>query len=107
MHGKQSVLEKMDGFLFAGLRQQMQAGRYHSLVAATVPDCLDVTAHTEDGVVMAVQHRHLPVAAVQFHPESILSLDDNAGLKLIHNVLHVMCETYGHQQEAKDVVNAK
>ncbi|MES2626811.1 MAG: anthranilate synthase component I [Pseudomonadota bacterium] len=90
MHGKQSLLKNPQGFLFAGLGEQVQVGRYHSLVATTVPDALDVVANTEDGIVMAVQHKTLPVAAVQFHPESILSLADDAGLRIVRNVLQYM-----------------
>src|SRR5690606_13961625 len=69
MHGKRSLLAAADGFMFTGLEQPLSVGRYHSLVAATLPDCLRVCARSEDGQVMAVEHRTLPVAAVQFHPE--------------------------------------
>jgi anthranilate synthase len=87
MHGKASTLMEAHGFMFEGLQGPLQVGRYHSLVAARVPDCLEVCAQTEDGQVMAVQHRQLPVAAVQFHPESILTLRGDQGRKLISNVL--------------------
>ena len=64
-------------------------GRYHSLFARkeTFPACLEVTAESEDGVIMGVRHRELPIEAVQFHPESILTLDANCGLRLIENVV--------------------
>ena len=59
--------------LFAGLPESFEAGRYHSLAATRVPDALEVSAITEDGEVMAVRHRELPVDGVQFHPESVLT----------------------------------
>ena len=68
------------------------AARYHSLFAVqeTLPAVLRVTAASEDGVVMAVEHSNLPIAAVQFHPESILTLQEDLGLRLIHNVVAVL-----------------
>jgi anthranilate synthase len=56
-------------------------------VADSVPDCLQVTALSADGCVMAVTHESLPISAVQFHPESILSMDDDSGVKIIGNVI--------------------
>ena len=76
MHGKQSVATlDQDSRLFAGMERQITVARYHSLAADpdTLPDCLQVTATTEDGEVMAVQHREYPVYGVQFHPESVLT----------------------------------
>jgi anthranilate synthase len=73
--------------LFAGLEQKFTAGRYHSLRATEVPECLKVSARTDDGVVMAVEHTELPICAVQFHPESIMSLEKNSGHQLIANVV--------------------
>ncbi|MFM8310891.1 MAG: anthranilate synthase component II, partial [Ilumatobacteraceae bacterium] len=75
MHGKTSPIEHAGAGVFAGLPSPLTATRYHSLVidAATMPDCLEVTAHTADGIVMGVRHRTLPVEGVQFHPESILT----------------------------------
>ena len=89
MHGKPSAIRWRGGRLLAGLPDRFEAGRYHSLVAdrAHLPDCLDVTADTEDGVVMAIEHRSLPIAAVQFHPESILTLGGEVGRRLIHQVV--------------------
>jgi len=89
MHGKPSPVVARPGRLFAGLPLSFQAGRYHSLHAkiGEVPAALDVTAQTEDGVVMAVEHRTLPLSAVQFHPESILTSEGDLGLSLIGNVL--------------------
>jgi anthranilate synthase len=87
VHGKASVVNVSGGRLLAGLPRRFTAGRYHSLYAAEVPDCLEVTASAEDGVVMAVEHRELPIAAVQFHPESILSMRDAIGSLVIAAVL--------------------
>ena len=89
MHGKASRIAVRGGRLFAGLPDAFTAGRYHSLFAIpeTLPASLQVTAQSEDGVVMAVEHATLPVAAVQFHPESIMSLGDEIGLRLLRNVV--------------------
>ena len=89
-HGKPSAIRVLGGRLLDGLPAEFRAGRYHSLFArrAEVPDELEVTAVSlDDDIVMAVEHRELPVAAVQFHPESIMSLDDAVGLALIHNAV--------------------
>jgi anthranilate synthase len=74
--------------VFEGLPAKFQVGRYHSLFARreTFPGCLDVTAESEDGIIMAVRHKDLPVEAVQFHPESILTAEGDYGLKLMQNV---------------------
>lgn len=87
VHGKASVITSARGRLFEGVPLPLTVGRYHSLVADTVPDCLRITARMEDGAVMAVEHRDLPVSAVQFHPESILSLGDESGAKIVSNVV--------------------
>lgn len=76
MHGKQSVATlDTDSKLFWGMERQVAVARYHSLAAApdTMPDCLRVTAVTQDGEIMAVEHREYPVYGVQFHPESVLT----------------------------------
>jgi anthranilate synthase len=89
VHGKPSRIHVTGGSIFDGLPQDFRAGRYHSLYALreTLPSDLIVTAESEDGVVMAIEHRTLPLAAVQFHPESILTLDDDVGLRLLRNVV--------------------
>lgn len=91
-HGKPSCVVIDGGELFSGLSSPITVGRYHSLYAlpGRLPAVLRVTARTEDGVIMAVEHVHLPMAAVQFHPESIMSLEGNAGMRLIHNVVSVL-----------------
>lgn len=87
-HGKSSSISVYrKGTMWDNLPDAFNVGRYHSLYALEVPECLDVTARSADGVVMAIQHKQLPICAVQFHPESIMTLQDNAGLKLIVNVI--------------------
>ncbi|MDR0489612.1 MAG: aminodeoxychorismate/anthranilate synthase component II [Propionibacteriaceae bacterium] len=76
MHGKSSLISILgDSPLFAGLDSEVQVGRYHSLAAdpSTIPDVLQVTAISDDGEIQAVEHHHLPVFGVQFHPESVLT----------------------------------
>ena len=73
--------------LFKGIEAKFTAGRYHSLIAARVPDCLRITACTQDDIVMAVEHKELPISAVQFHPESIMSLERRTGHQLVANVV--------------------
>ncbi|WP_346898307.1 anthranilate synthase [uncultured Roseibium sp.] len=90
MHGKPSPITiSGNSLLFEGLQAPVIVGRYHSLFAKrdTLPADMRVTAETEDGVVMAIEHDHEPIAAVQFHPESIMSLDQDAGHKIIENVV--------------------
>lgn len=89
MHGKPSMVVHRNKGIFEGLPERFKVGRYHSLFARkeTFPDCLEVTAESEDGIIMGIRHRTLPIEAVQFHPESILTLDGNCGLKLIENVV--------------------
>jgi anthranilate synthase component 2 len=73
MHGKTSAVWHDDSELFSGLPQPFEAMRYHSLVAdpSSVPPCLEVTARTQDGVIMGIRHRTYPIYGIQFHPESI------------------------------------
>jgi anthranilate synthase len=89
MHGKPSRIRVLGGDLFEGLPAEFTAGRYHSLFAipGKLPAQLRATAESEDGVIMAVEHVERPLAAVQFHPESILSLDQELGIRLIRNVV--------------------
>jgi anthranilate synthase component 2 len=85
-HGKTSPIYHRDTGVFAGLAQPFDATRYHSLVIdrATCPPDLEITAWTEDGLIMGVRHRHLPIEGVQFHPESILT---DGGHALLANFL--------------------
>ncbi len=86
MHGKVDGMHHDSDPMFAGLPSPFDATRYHSLVVArdTIPDTLAVTAWTEDGLVMGLRHRTLPIAGVQFHPESIAS---PAGARIMANFL--------------------
>jgi anthranilate synthase len=92
MHGKPSLVRHRGLGVFAGLPDEFRVGRYHSLYAipGKLPSCLEVTAESEDGVIMGVRHRDLPMEAVQFHPESILTLEGNCGLKLMENVVKIL-----------------
>ncbi len=85
LHGKTSLVHHDGEGIFAGLPQDFSAGRYHSLAAARVPGCLAVSATSDDGEVMGVRHRELPVDGVQFHPESVLTLP--VGRDLLQNFL--------------------
>jgi len=87
MHGKMSIA-KLDtnSKLFKGMKDEIEVARYHSLaaVAETIPDCLRIIAQTDEGDVMAVEHKEFPVYGVQFHPESILTPD---GMTILNNFL--------------------
>jgi anthranilate synthase len=91
MHGKPSMVRHRGIGIFEGLPDQFLVGRYHSLFARreTLPACLEVTAETEDGVIMGIRHRELPIEAVQFHPESILTAEGDHGLKLMENAVRL------------------
>jgi anthranilate synthase component 2 len=86
MHGKLSAVEHQGRGILEGLPSPFAATRYHSLVAdpASLPACLEVTARTTDGVIMAIEHRELPISGVQFHPESI---ETEHGHQLLRNFL--------------------
>jgi len=77
-HGKTSPIIHDGRGLFAGLSNPFTATRYHSLASVELPEVLEVTAHSEDGVVQAIRHRELPIAGVQFHPESIMTTEGKA-----------------------------
>ena len=86
MHGKTSLVHHVGVGVFEGLPDPFEATRYHSLVVdrASVPACLEITAETDDGIVMGLRHRELGVEGVQFHPESILT---SGGHDLVRNFL--------------------
>jgi anthranilate synthase len=90
VHGKPSRIRvSSNGVIFSGLASEVTVGRYHSIFAdyATLPQEFRVTAETDDGVVMAIEHQSEPVVAVQFHPESIMTLGQDAGMRIIENVV--------------------
>ncbi len=86
MHGKTSLIHHTNSGVFKDLPNPYTATRYHSLVIerATIPDCLEITAWTEDGEIMGVKHKTLPIEGVQFHPESVLTEHGHA---LLNNFL--------------------
>lgn len=86
MHGKTSPIFHDGRTIFAGLKNPFTATRYHSLIVReeSLPDCLEITARSDQGEVMAIRHRKLPVEGVQFHPESIFTEE---GKKLLANFL--------------------
>jgi anthranilate synthase/aminodeoxychorismate synthase-like glutamine amidotransferase len=86
MHGKTSPMHHDGLGVFAGLPNPFDGMRYHSLVIEekTLPDCLIITARTDEGELMAVRHKTLPIEGVQFHPESIMT---PAGIRLLHNFM--------------------
>ncbi len=88
MHGKTSMIYHEGKSVFKGLDNPFEATRYHSLIVKkeTLPDCLEVTAWTDDGVIMGLKHKELNVHGVQFHPESILT---NSGKQLLKNFLEI------------------
>jgi len=89
MHGKPSIVRITGGRLLRGLPSEITVGRYHSLCAQrrTLPPELAITAETADGVIMAIEHTRLPIAAVQFHPESVMTLQDEVGMPIMAAVL--------------------
>jgi len=87
VHGKMGMMHHKGKGVFAGLPSPFAATRYHSLIVdrATLPDCLEITAELEDGTIMGLQHRDLPLHGVQFHPESIRS---DHGHQMLQNFLN-------------------
>jgi anthranilate synthase component II len=83
VHGKSSLLEHNGEGIFAGLDNPLRVGRYHSLVAYDVPDCMEATARAQ-GLVMAARHREIALSGVQFHPESVLT---PAGGRMLENLM--------------------
>ncbi|MCL7749246.1 aminodeoxychorismate/anthranilate synthase component II [Halalkalibacter alkaliphilus] len=93
MHGKTSDITHNNETIFKGLPSPLTATRYHSLIVKkeTLPDCFVITAETDEGEIMAIRHRDLPIEGVQFHPESIMTAE---GKQLLRNFL----ETYGKEK---------
>jgi len=86
MHGKTSLIHHDGKTVYAGLPNPFEATRYHSLIIEreSIPACLEISVHTEDGTIMGVRHREHPVEGIQFHPESILT---EVGMDLLRNFL--------------------
>ncbi|HEY9039691.1 MAG TPA: aminodeoxychorismate/anthranilate synthase component II [Roseovarius sp.] len=91
VHGKMGQMHHEGKGVFAGLPSPFEATRYHSLVVErdSLPDCLEVTAHLEDGTIMGLRHRELSIEGVQFHPESIASQHGHALLKNFLNMMKI------------------
>ncbi len=99
-HGKASEVQHRSTPLFEGVPERFEAGRYHSLYlrAESIPDCLEVTAHTirrdeaggEEVIPMAIEHKSLPIASVQFHPESLMTLKKLTGHAILKNALEIL-----------------
>ncbi len=89
VHGKMGIMHHTNKGLFEGLPTPFEATRYHSLIVEreTLPECLEITAELEDGTIMGLQHKELPIHGVQFHPESIASQHGHA---MLQNFLNVM-----------------
>jgi anthranilate synthase/aminodeoxychorismate synthase-like glutamine amidotransferase len=87
-HGKSSRVHHDAKSIFAGVAQDFAAGRYHSLIVgqAGLPECLEISARTDDGIIMGLRHRSLKIEGVQFHPESIMTAE---GKKLLANFLRL------------------
>jgi anthranilate synthase/aminodeoxychorismate synthase-like glutamine amidotransferase len=96
VHGKPSRVTHNGKDLFAGVENPLQAGRYHSLCALKLPECLESTAEFE-GINMGIKHKNLPIFGVQFHPESILT---PAGGRIIENILTIAVE-YREKRKAQ------
>ena len=88
MHGKSCMISHNGSALFSDLSNPFEAGRYHSLVVerCSLPECLEITAESDDGEIMALRHREFPVHGVQFHPESVLTRD---GRKILARFLAI------------------
>jgi anthranilate synthase len=95
MHGKPSRIRVLEaGLVFEGLGREVTVGRYHSIFAdpSTLPRDFMITAESEDGTIMGIEHTKEPVAAVQFHPESIMTLGGDAGMRMIENVVEKLAK---------------
>jgi para-aminobenzoate synthetase component 2 len=92
MHGKSCMITHNGSALFSGLLNPFEAGRYHSLIVerSSFPACLEITAESDDGEIMALRHREFPVQGVQFHPESVLTPD---GRKILAQFLALETKT--------------
>jgi len=97
MHGKISMVEHDGKGIFKGISSPLKSVRYHSLALAeeSIPDCLEITARAEDGEIMGVRHRSMPIESVQYHPESILSA---SGKRQLANFLEIAAKF--HRGEA-------
>ncbi len=87
VHGKAVRIEHDGRGIFNGLEQGCEVARYHSWAGDTIPSEFEVSARSADGVVMAIRHKDLPIEGIQFHPESVLSMKNQAGMRMLRNVV--------------------
>jgi anthranilate synthase/phosphoribosyltransferase len=87
VHGKAVPIEHDGRGVFTHIEQQVEVARYHSWAADIIPSDLEVTSRSGDGVVMGVRHKKLPIEGIQFHPESVLTMKNNAGMRMLKNVV--------------------
>jgi carbamoylphosphate synthase small subunit len=87
MHGKAVELQHDGKGVFWGLEQDIEVARYHSWAVAKVPGVMKASAYSRDGVVMGIRHQRLPIEGVQFHPESVLTMRNNVGIRMIQNIV--------------------
>ncbi len=86
-HGKANKIINDQKTIYTGLDSVIEIARYHSLAAEVVPNSFEISAHSQDGTVMSIRHKLLPIEAVQFHPESVLSMRDEVGMRMLKNVI--------------------
>jgi anthranilate synthase/phosphoribosyltransferase len=87
VHGKSVPIQHDGRGIFTGLEQDCKVARYHSWAGHTIPSDLEVSARSQDGAVMAVRHKRLPIEGIQFHPESVLSMQNSTGMRMLRNVI--------------------
>lgn len=87
VHGKSSCIAHDGRGIFKGIEQGCEVARYHSWAGERIPAELEVSARANDGVVMAARHKRLPIEGIQFHPESVLSMKNQVGLRMLRNVV--------------------
>lgn len=87
VHGKSAIINHDGKTIYKGLPRSIEVGRYHSLAADLVPQDLEISSSTQDGIPMSFRHKQLPIEGVQYHPESVLSMRDKAGFRMIENLI--------------------
>ncbi|MCB9202845.1 MAG: anthranilate phosphoribosyltransferase [Flavobacteriales bacterium] len=87
VHGKSHEIKTDGRSIYHNLPKKIDVGRYHSLAGKIIPDCFEVSGKTDDNIVMSIRHKTLPIEGVQYHPESILSMNHGAGMQIIKNVV--------------------
>jgi anthranilate synthase/phosphoribosyltransferase len=87
VHGKAVTIEHDGRGIFTGIEQGCEVARYHSWAGELIPSELEVTARSGDGVIMGIRHKRLPIEGIQFHPESVLSMKNQAGMRMLRNVV--------------------